>query len=86
VANAFATDPPFDPGACAAHLRCPTLFVVALGDQVAEAALALAAYERAPEPKELLAIEGHHFTPYAGAPQSEAAAAAASWFTRHLSN
>ncbi|MEZ5244163.1 MAG: CocE/NonD family hydrolase [Acidimicrobiales bacterium] len=84
LANAFGTEPPFDPGACAAHLRCPTLFVVASEDHVAEAAIALAAYERAPEPKELLVIDGHHFTPYAGAPQREASAAAVAWFGSHL--
>lgn len=84
LANAFGTEPPFDPGACAAHLRCPTLFVVASHDRVAETALALAAHERAPEPKSLLVIEGHHFAPYAGTPQLEAAAAASAWFAGHL--
>ena len=41
LVNAFGTEPPFDPGACVAHLRCPTLFVVASGDRVAEASVAL---------------------------------------------
>jgi pimeloyl-ACP methyl ester carboxylesterase len=84
LANAFGTEPPFDPGACVAHLRCPTLFVVASDDQVAEAAVALAAYERAPEPKQLLVLDGHHFAPYAGTPQLEAASAASAWFASHL--
>ena len=84
LANAFGTEPPFDPGACVGHLRCPTLFVVASHDQVAETAVALAAYERAPEPKKLLVIEGHHFAPYAGTPQLEAASAACAWFAGHL--
>lgn len=84
LANAFGTEPAFDPGACAAHLRCPALFVVAAQDQVAEAAVALDAYKRAPEPKQLLVIEGHHFTPYSGAALATSSAAASSWFATHL--
>lgn len=84
LVNAFGTEPPFDPGACVAHLRCPALFVVASGDRVAEASVALAAYGRAPEPKELLVLDGHHFTPYGGAAQAESAAAAGAWFARFL--
>ena len=84
MANAFGTNPAFDPGACAAHLRCPALFVVAADDQVAEAAVALAAHDRAPDPKQLLVIDGHHFTPYSGADLAASAAAATSWFAKHL--
>ena len=84
LANAFGTEPAFDPGACAAHLHCPTLFVVAAHDHVAETAVALAAYDRAPEPKQLLLIDGHHFTPYAGDALADSAAAATAWFAAHL--
>lgn len=82
--NAFGTEPPFDPGVCAAHLRCPALFVVASDDRVAAAEVALAAYERAPEPKRLVVIAGHHFAPYGGAEHATSAAAATAWFGEHL--
>ena len=84
LANAFGSVPPFDPGACAAHIRCPVLFVVASEDRVAEAGIARAAHERAPNPKRLVIIDGHHFTPYAGEALSESAEAASSWFAEHL--
>ena len=66
--NAFGTEPAFDPGVCVAHISpTPLLMVVAAADRVAEAAVALAAYERAKEPKRLEVIDGHHFSAYAGA-------------------
>ncbi|MFJ8364041.1 hypothetical protein [Streptomyces sp. NPDC093984] len=40
------------------------LMVVALGDAVTMTDLALAAYERALEPKRLQMIQGGHFDPY----------------------
>ena len=84
VAGAFGTDPPFDPGVAVAQLRCPVLFVVATHDHVAETHVAVAAYERAPEPKELLMLDGDHFALYSGESQVRAAGAAAAWFTRFL--
>lgn len=84
LANAFGTEPPFDPGVCVGHLGCPALFVVASQDEVAEAGLALAAYGRAPEPKQLLVLDGHHFTPYTGEALDKSTAASASWFAEHL--
>ena len=84
VAGAFGTDPPFDPGLAVAQLRCPVLFVVASGDRVAETHVAIAAYERAPEPKELLMLDGDHFALYSGESQVRAADAAAAWFARFL--
>ncbi|MGW7261336.1 hypothetical protein [Streptomyces sp. NPDC054834] len=44
----------------------PLLVVVALGDAVTVTDLALAAYERALEPKRLQPIPGGHFDPYTG--------------------
>jgi cephalosporin-C deacetylase-like acetyl esterase len=61
----------------------PLLMVVALADTVTLTDLALAAYERALQPKKLLTITGGHFDPYLG--QFDAASSAArSWFTEHL--
>jgi uncharacterized protein len=62
----------------------PLLMVVALNDTITVTDLALAAYERALEPKKLVTIQGGHFDPYLGQfPTSSAAAVA--WFLEHLS-
>jgi len=62
----------------------PLLMVVALNDTITVTDLALAAYERALEPKKLVTIQGGHFDPYLGQfPTSSAAAVA--WFREHLS-
>jgi uncharacterized protein len=62
----------------------PLLMVVALNDTITVTDLALAAYERALEPKKLVTIRGGHFDPYLGQfPTSSAAAVA--WFLEHLS-
>ena len=63
----------------------PLLMVVASEDKVTVADLALAAYERALEPKRLALIPGGHFDPYLGQfPLAEAAAT--EWFREHLFN
>jgi pimeloyl-ACP methyl ester carboxylesterase len=53
----------FHAGLVAAHLRGPSLWCVAADDEMpgAEAAVSLAAFDSAPEPKELLLIDGGHF-------------------------
>ena len=57
--------------------------VVASNDKVTVADLALAAYERALEPKRLALIQGGHFDPYLDQfPLAEAAATG--WFREHL--
>jgi uncharacterized protein len=57
--------------------------VVAREDKVTVADLALAAYERALEPKRLSLIPGGHFNPYLDEfPLAEAAAT--EWFREHL--
>jgi fermentation-respiration switch protein FrsA (DUF1100 family) len=61
----------------------PLLLVVAREDTVTVAALALAAYEQALEPKRLALIPGGHFVPYIEQ-FAAAEAAATGWFREHL--
>jgi hypothetical protein len=61
----------------------PLLMVVALADTITVTDVALAAYERALEPKKLVTLPGGHFDPY----QSQFAASSAAtidWFRAHL--
>lgn len=62
----------------------PLLMVVADGDRVAPAELALTAYELAGEPKQLERIEGDHFVPYAGAAQEQAASVMRDFLLKYL--
>lgn len=63
----------------------PLLVVVASEDKMTVTDLALAAYERALEPKRLALIPGGHFDPYLDQfPLAEAAAT--EWFREHLLN
>lgn len=82
--SAFGTEPAFDPAVAVPFLHAPVLFAVASHDTVASTDLALDAFARAPEPKELVMIDGHHFTAYSGPALVEAAAAARDFFLRHL--
>lgn len=61
----------------------PLLVVVARDDKVTVTDLALAAYERALEPKRLALIPGGHFDPYLDQ-FTLAEAAATAWFCEHL--
>ena len=61
----------------------PLLMVVALSDTITVTDLALAAYERALEPKKLQLISGGHFAPYLDQ-FPLAVAAAIEWFSEHL--
>lgn len=61
----------------------PLLMIVGLQDTVTVTDLALAAYERALEPKKLVTITGGHFDPYLGK-FDQAAGAARDWFIQHL--
>jgi uncharacterized protein len=61
----------------------PLLMVVALSDTVTPTDLALAAYERALEPKKLQLISGGHFDPYLSQ-FDKASGAAIGWFREHL--
>jgi len=73
----------YEPGIWARRVSpTPLLMVVALNDTITMTDLALAAYERALEPKKLVTIQGGHFDPRQF-PTSSAAAVA--WFREHLS-
>ena len=61
----------------------PLLMIVALHDTITVADLALAAYERALQPKKLVTIAGGHFDPYLDR-FAEAGGATRGWFTEHL--
>jgi uncharacterized protein len=61
----------------------PLLLIVGLHDSITIADLALAAYERALQPKKLVTIDGDHFDPYLGR-FAQASSAACDWFTEHL--
>jgi fermentation-respiration switch protein FrsA (DUF1100 family) len=63
----------------------PLLMIVAEQDSLIPVDVARAAFERAGQPKELLALECGHFDVYATEPWfSRAAGAAARWFEEHL--
>jgi cephalosporin-C deacetylase-like acetyl esterase len=61
----------------------PLLLIVGLHDSITVTDLALAAYERALQPKKLVTIGGDHFDPYLGR-FAQASSAACDWFTEHL--
>ena len=76
----------YEPGMWVSRVSpTPSLMVIASDDKVTIADLALAAYERALEPKRLALIPGGHFDPYLDQfPLAEAAAT--EWFREHLLN
>ncbi len=57
------TPAPFHPGLCAPYLKAPLLMILCPQDEMpgANPLVARAAYDRAPQPKELIEIEGGHF-------------------------
>jgi len=61
----------------------PLMMVVALGDHLTVADEALAAYERALEPKRLIMLKGGHFDAYV-ADFAASSGAATAWFREHL--
>ena len=74
----------YEPGAHIAHISpTPLMMVVALGDHLTVADEALAAYERALQPKKLVTLKGGHFDAYVS--DFEASAGPAQdWFVEHL--
>jgi fermentation-respiration switch protein FrsA (DUF1100 family) len=76
----------YEPGIWVSRVSpTPLLMIVARDDKLTIADLALAAYERALEPKRLALIPGGHFDPYLDRfPLAEAAAT--EWFREHLLN
>jgi uncharacterized protein len=74
----------YEPGAFIDRVSpTPLLMVVGLRDTVTVTDLALAAYEKALQPKKLVTIDGSHFDPYVKG-FDEASGAAVAWFTEHL--
>ena len=74
----------YEPGVWISRVSpTPLLLVVARDDTMTVADLALAAYERALEPKRLALIPGGHFAPYTDQ-FAPAQAAATGWFREHL--
>jgi uncharacterized protein len=74
----------YEPGAWLPRVSpTPILLIVALRDTITVTDLALAAYERALQPKKLVTISGGHFDPSLGQfPRSSSAAV--EWFREHL--
>lgn len=74
----------YEPGSYASFVSpTPLLMVVALGDVLTVADLALEAYERALEPKWLVTLPGGHFDAYVD-DFDAASKPAVGWFLRHL--
>ena len=74
----------YEPGAYIELISpTPLLLVVALGDHLTVADEALAAYERARQPKKLVTLKGGHFDAYV-ADFDAASGAARDWFVEHL--
>jgi fermentation-respiration switch protein FrsA (DUF1100 family) len=61
----------------------PLLMIVAEDDDITPTSIALAAFERAREPKHLVMVAGHHYRPYIEAFEASSAAAR-DWFIEHL--
>jgi hypothetical protein len=74
----------YEPGAWISRVSpTPMLMIVAKDDRLTVADLALAAYQRALEPKRVALLPGGHFDPYLGQ-FTRAEAAATAWFREHL--
>ena len=75
----------YEPGAYLPLISpTPLLLVVAAGDHLTVADIALAGYERAAEPKKLLLLPGGHFEAYVGEAFAVSSAAQREWFLTHL--
>lgn len=76
------------PVLCAAHLKAPSLFVIASEDEMpgADPEVARIAFDHAPPPKEVREIEGGHFglLHYPSALFDQASGAERSFLVRHL--
>ena len=74
----------YEPGSYVGFISpTPLLMVVALGDVLTVADLALAAYQRALQPKRLVTLPGGHFDAYVR-DFDAASKPAVEWFTQHL--
>jgi len=78
--------PTWDPGVCAPFVSPRALLmVVASEDRLAATDLALAAFERAREPKRLELVAGDHFAPYDGEGFAQASKAMREFLLQQLS-
>jgi uncharacterized protein len=76
----------YEPGSYVGFISpTPLLMVVALGDVLTVSDLALAAYERALQPKRLVTLSGGHFDAYVK-DFDAASKAAVEWFVQHLAS
>jgi uncharacterized protein len=74
----------YEPGAWVSRVSpTPLMMIVALADTITITDLALAAYERALQPKRLVTVPGGHFDPYLSG-VAESSNAACNWFIEHL--
>lgn len=75
----------FDPGLAVTSVApTPLLMIVATEDRLAATDVALAAFARAGEPKELVLVEGDHFVPYGGEALGTCRDATIAFLGRHL--
>jgi fermentation-respiration switch protein FrsA (DUF1100 family) len=76
----------YDPGSYIDRVSpTPLLMIIATGDVLVTADLALAAYGRALEPKRVEILRGGHFDAYTAGPIfTQASEAARDWFVQHL--
>jgi len=74
----------FNPALAVPHLRGAVLFVAALGDRLTPPEDIARARALAGERGELLSVDGHHFTAYAGEPLRQVAAATIEFLERTL--
>jgi uncharacterized protein len=75
----------YEPGSYIDRLSpTPLLLVVAAGDVLTPADLAIDAYERALEPKKLVLLPGGHFDAYVGPDFDLSSGAARDWLVQHL--
>jgi fermentation-respiration switch protein FrsA (DUF1100 family) len=76
----------YEPGSYISFISpTPLLLIVALGDHLTVADEALAAYERALEPKKLVLLSGGHFDAYVK-DFEQASTPARDWFVARLKN
>src|SRR5207245_1150657 len=75
----------YEPGAYIERIApTPLLMVVAAGDHLTPADLALEAYNRALEPKRLVLLPSGHFDAYVGDGFLQASSAEREWLVQHL--
>jgi fermentation-respiration switch protein FrsA (DUF1100 family) len=74
----------YEPGTWISRVSpTPLMMIVGVNDAITLADIALAAYERALQPKKLVTIAGGHFDAYLKG-FDDSSAAACAWFTEHL--